>query len=393
MAFDTLKKHPVITGVVAFVVFLVWTLPQWLATLWPALVRDKTIPEWMAEQRWSIVTPTVYGALTILFLFVLGALVFVAIRGNKTTTRGGCLSEGPVRWQLMKVAVQIPDARQSLQPNLWADGLGRWDSFAVHNLWANRPATKGDLELWKAECYRWSADVKAWMETAGCPFLDVKEFAELGNIQGGPFHPDPDLNYQLVMLNMKRDRLASLITRFRSMPILSILKPVITVDVGPGTARPGDGRMLPSADIRLTNSGDPFTLVVFAKLLNVSPGFAGADQWRYIPRQINGGNDTTGFHIATLGAPVVTDTGLDWLVKLRGEHFQAIRRWQGRTALQFDVEWTFQADVDSVNRPLAIVVTRVTLSDDRQHLDVVKLSETIMPSVLQRTAPLPSQGA
>jgi hypothetical protein len=315
----------------------------------------------------------------------LAVLVFAAIAAisvlwrvwfspSNTAARIGRLPSGGLTWQPTRVPISIPSASQSDRPQLWAEGLARWDSFAVHNLWANRPKTQEDFELWRRAFQRWGDDVNAWMEQAGCQFLDVKEFAELGLVEGGHHSDDPALNHELIMLNMKRDRLKSLIARFRSM---RTVKPIVSITVGSGTARPGDGRLLPSADIRLTNSGDPFTLVVFAKLLNVSPGFAGDGDWRYLPRRVSGGNDTSDFSIATIGAPV----GEDWLVKLRGESFQTIRRWQGRADLQFDVEWTFQVDVDSVNKPLATVVTRVTLSEDRQRLDVVKLSETILPSV------------
>ena len=129
----------------------------------------------------------------------------------------GLLPAGPVTWQL-KQEVSIPkaDGNSQPQPLEKAEGLGRWDSFAIHNLWANRPVTRGDFTLWSDAFHQWCGDVKAWMEAAGFPFLDVKEFAELGKVEGGPFHSDPKLNHELVMLDMKRTRLARLIGRYRS---------------------------------------------------------------------------------------------------------------------------------------------------------------------------------
>jgi hypothetical protein len=72
------------------------------------------------------------------------------------------------------------------------------------------------------------------------------------------------------------------------------------------------------------------------------------------------------------------------LVKLRGENFQVIRRWEGRTELQFDVEWLFQIELDAVNRPLARVVARVILSDDWLTLNVTKIYEEIMDDVFRK---------
>lgn len=382
-----------------------WRRRRWLASavlgLWPwcqpkvIWLLDNVFGNWLTDSvsvsikwpRWAEMMLVWSATRPVSSVFVLAAVIVSAMaiasrfdvhRGGETLGR---LQIGPVSWHLIRQIVQIPDARLATQPSLWAEGLGRWDSFAVHNLWANRPVTRGDFALWRTEFHKWAHDVKTWMETAGCEFLDVKDVAELGRVEGGPFHDDPELNHELVMLDMKRKRIASLIERFRSMPAVSTVRPVVSIEVGPGTARPGDGRLLPSADIRLKNSGDPFTLVVFARLLNVSDGFPGGDEWRYEPRPISGGHDTSGFHIATIGEPVVTTSGVRWLVKLRGEHFQPIRRWEGRNGLQFDVEWLFQIHIDSVNKPLVNVVTRVTLSDDWRSLDVVKLTEEIMPSV------------
>jgi hypothetical protein len=140
-----------------------------------------------------------------------------------------------------------------------------------------------------------------------------------------------------------------------------------------------DRHLYPSANITLTNSGDPFRLVTFAKLLSVTPGHQGtASEWRYHPRQINGGTDTSKFCIATIGDPVKYPDGRrNWLVLLRDEGMERKARWEGAGELQFDVEWKFFAEAESVNKCLATVVTRVKLSEDRERLDILKLSETV----------------
>src|SRR5262249_4516404 len=269
--------------------------------------------------------------------FVVSAFLPRAVRELRSLTSAhrSELPQGPLTWKLIKVIVQIPDARLSKTPATWADALGRWDSFAVHNLWANKPITKADFDVWRTEVHRWGTAVKVWMETAGCEFLDVKEFAELGYVDGPNLHSNPDLNHELVMLKMKRDRLAVLIERFRSMPNPVTITPAIKIEVGRGTARPGDGQMLPSADIRLRNSGDPFTMVVVAKLVRLTDGFPGGDEWVYEPRLISGGNHTSGFHVATIEPPVENNYEMNWVVTLRGERFMVVRRWQGRAHLEF----------------------------------------------------------
>jgi hypothetical protein len=223
--------------------------------------------------------------------------------------------------------------------------------------------------------------VKNWMETAGSPYLDVKEFAALGKVEGGPFHSDAGLNHELVMLDMQRTRLHRLIERYRNAPPVTpakVVTPTISIEVGPGTARMNDGRVLSSADITVWNTGDPFTLVTYARLVGASPGFEDTGQWHYDGRNVRGGNGESSFHIATLGE-TGTSTGTNWLVKVRGEQMITIRRWEGHDMFWFDVEWTFQLDIDSVLRPLAVVVTRVRLSDDHQRFNVIKASEKIMP--------------
>ena len=369
---------------------------NWVASnaLWTAITSGTVISGVLSVWAWAKDAPGYVVMLVAVFGFVVFAFVPRAVREvlRLTGTRPSALPHGPLTWKLIRQVVQIPDARLSKTSAAWADGVARWDSFAVHNLWANQPITKADFEVWRADVHKWGAEVKVWMETAGCEFLDVKEFAELGYVDGPKLHDDPGLNHELVMLKMKRDRLKVLIERFRVMPNPVIITPEIKVEVGEGTARPGDGQMLPTADIRLGNSGDPFRMIAVAKLLRVTDGFPGGDEWVYEPRLISGGNHTSGFHVATIELPVEANHEMNWVVILRGEHFMVVRRWQGRGHLEFDIEWLFQIQIDAINKPLAIVVTRCTLSDDWKRLETVKLSEDIMPSVFRNEASRSARG-
>src|SRR5438093_936078 len=119
----------------------------------------KRVLKWAASNAlWSAVTSgTVMGSVlsvwaraknapgyVVLLVFVSGFVVSTflprAISEIRHRARHrGALPQGPSSWRLVRVIVLIPDARTSSEPNAWAEGLGKWDEFAVHNLWANRP--------------------------------------------------------------------------------------------------------------------------------------------------------------------------------------------------------------------------------------------------------------
>jgi uncharacterized membrane protein len=77
--FGALRRHPVATAILAILFFVVWTLPIGIAQAWPAFVRNKTIPEWLAEKRWPGMTAQIYGWLTIVFFLALVILLVVLI--------------------------------------------------------------------------------------------------------------------------------------------------------------------------------------------------------------------------------------------------------------------------------------------------------------------------
>lgn len=136
------------------------------------------------------------------------------------------------------------------------------------------------------------------------------------------------------------------------------------MDFGSGTAR-WHGKQLPSADIRIHNSGGPFVLVASAKFTAVSDGFdwAPTDEWWFEPRNVLGGHGRSWFHIATLETNV-TEAGQTWLVEPRAEGMLGLRRWQGPGRLWFDVEWTLYSRIDETLHELGRTVVRVLLKDD-----------------------------
>lgn len=155
-----------------------------------------------------------------------------------------------------------------------------------------------------------------------------------------------------------------------------------TVTTGSGTARL-DGRLLPSADIILDNSGEPFVAFAVARLLTVHGAEPTDDRWEYESRVVRGGGGKSWYHIATLET-TRTDSATEWLVKLRGEHMTVVRRWQGDGPLFFDVEWTFSVEIRAMLYEFASVLMRVSLDPERLRFSVAKVREDIKQSVRLR---------
>jgi len=109
------------------------------------------------------------------------------------------------------IRVQVPSLGKIVKDHKIAEGLARWDEFAVHNLWANKPLTEEDLKQWIKQFNKWIYDVKNWMEKVGCLYLDVKQFFVLGLVTEYQFDDDSEFNHKLNMLNMHRERIKNLI--------------------------------------------------------------------------------------------------------------------------------------------------------------------------------------
>ena len=83
-----LRNHPHRTIILAGAGFVLWSLPQWIGTVWP-LFTTKTIPEWMAERSWPGITAPVYAWLTAALIAAAAMVVYVLRRKNGTQTLGG----------------------------------------------------------------------------------------------------------------------------------------------------------------------------------------------------------------------------------------------------------------------------------------------------------------
>jgi hypothetical protein len=68
---EWLKRHKVLAAFGGLVLFVVWELPEWLGNVWPAFVKDKTVPEWVAEHHWPGMTGAMHDGLAISMFIVL----------------------------------------------------------------------------------------------------------------------------------------------------------------------------------------------------------------------------------------------------------------------------------------------------------------------------------
>jgi len=73
----------------AIAFFVAWTLPTTIFQVWPSFVRDKTIPEWLAERRWPGMSAQVYTGLTAMFFLVLLALLVALIITSRRSQQQG----------------------------------------------------------------------------------------------------------------------------------------------------------------------------------------------------------------------------------------------------------------------------------------------------------------
>lgn len=112
-------------------------------------------------------------------------------------------------WKAIRVEMSL--GKDVSAKNDLAEELGKYDEWAVHNLWANRPYYGADLKLWIDSFNKWAASVKQWMENQHCSYLDIKHFFVLGLVSNYQFDEDSEFNWQLNMLNMHRERINNLI--------------------------------------------------------------------------------------------------------------------------------------------------------------------------------------
>src|SRR6266446_4162449 len=97
---ETIKQHRGWFILGSILVFLLWVFPLGVATAWPALVRDKTLPEWLAGNRWPSLATLTIGWLTLAFFVTLigvAAIVGLSWRGRSSGKRQGHDDEGDAR--------------------------------------------------------------------------------------------------------------------------------------------------------------------------------------------------------------------------------------------------------------------------------------------------------
>jgi hypothetical protein len=82
------RRHPFWAAAMTGLFFLIWTFPVGVSEMWPAFVRDKTIPEWLAERQWSVLTglyPWLVAGSYLVVLMVFLWFIFLIWRATKLT--------------------------------------------------------------------------------------------------------------------------------------------------------------------------------------------------------------------------------------------------------------------------------------------------------------------
>lgn len=74
---EFLRRRTAVSAAGAVIIFLFWTLPEWLGDVFP-LFTDKTLPQWLAERRWPGMSHDLFQWLTLIIGVTLVGL-FVAI--------------------------------------------------------------------------------------------------------------------------------------------------------------------------------------------------------------------------------------------------------------------------------------------------------------------------
>jgi hypothetical protein len=73
---ETVQRYPIRAGGI-IVGFLVFTVPIGIFTAWPTFVKDKTIPQWLAERGWP--EPFILFVLWVICSFGLALIVVILL--------------------------------------------------------------------------------------------------------------------------------------------------------------------------------------------------------------------------------------------------------------------------------------------------------------------------
>lgn len=152
---EAVQKHPVVSAVLAFGLFVFVTFPVWLAQVWP-LFSARPFVEVMQEREWGgLLTGPVYGWISVALLLMCGGILF-AIAGS--TIHAEALRD------VLNESREAPDGKlhQGLQLRFYEDfelntlklqvrNAGASDSFAVQ-VWHINPLISDE---WRHKMLRW----------------------------------------------------------------------------------------------------------------------------------------------------------------------------------------------------------------------------------------------
>jgi hypothetical protein len=136
-----LKRHPVVAAFVVLFVFVFWSFPQWLGTVWP-LFTDKKLTDWIDEHRLPGMTASVYGWFTIvvglLLMAGVGAVIWLQISdadsGAATSPVAAPATSDP-RLETMKRLLNEASAevrRSPRNPNMTMDEVSERALMYLH---------------------------------------------------------------------------------------------------------------------------------------------------------------------------------------------------------------------------------------------------------------------
>lgn len=138
--------------------------------------------------------------------------------------------------------------------------------------------------------------------------------------------------------------------------------PALSVRAVAGTASVS-GRLLPSADVVVDNSGGPCTLIAYATLADAAAGLGRPSaRWEYAPRPVKGGHGQSVYSVATLESP---DSSARRLVKVRGEAMEMRERYETDGHLWFEVAWEFHVEVAGHLAKVLTCSSHVSLDEHR----------------------------
>src|ERR1019366_5783977 len=81
-----MRKHPNISALIGVAIFLCVSLPEWFGSVWP-LFTSKTLPEWIAERRWTPMSTSATSWLMMVFAVAVTGLMLVIVYQTRQQAR------------------------------------------------------------------------------------------------------------------------------------------------------------------------------------------------------------------------------------------------------------------------------------------------------------------